>query len=36
MVERAGFEDVRAEGAHNGLEPTRDDDLLVFVATKPR
>ena len=36
MLERAGFVDVSVEGAHNGLEPTRDDDFLVFLATKPK
>ena len=35
MLEGAGFEDVRVEGAHNGLEPTRDDDFLVFLARRP-
>ena len=35
MLERDGFEDVRVEGAYNGLEPTRDDDFLVFLAGRP-
>jgi SAM-dependent methyltransferase len=35
MLERAGFVDVRIEGDHNGLEPTREDDFVVLVATRP-
>jgi SAM-dependent methyltransferase len=34
MLERAGFTDVRVHGEHAEREPTRDDDFLVFVATK--
>ncbi len=36
MLDRAGFVDIGVEGAHNGREPTRDDDFLVFLASKPR
>ena len=34
MLERAGFTDVRVHGEHTEREPTRDDDFLVFLATK--
>jgi hypothetical protein len=34
MLEGAGFGDIQILGHHNDLEPTPDDDFLVFVATK--
>jgi SAM-dependent methyltransferase len=34
MLARAGFADVHVLGDHNDVEPTPDDDFLVFVATK--
>ena len=34
LLERAGFADVQVLGDHNDVEPTPDDDYLVFVATK--
>ena len=35
MLERAGFTDVRVRGPYNDLEPTAEDDVLVYVATRP-
>ncbi len=35
MLERAGFTDVRVRGPYNDLDPTAEDDVLVYVATRP-
>jgi len=35
MLERAGFTPVDVRGNHSDQAPARDDDFLVFVATKP-
>lgn len=34
MLERAGFADVVVHGEHTEVEPTSDDEFLVFVAKK--
>jgi SAM-dependent methyltransferase len=34
MLERAGFEEVDVRGDHEQRAPTRDDDFIVFVASK--
>jgi SAM-dependent methyltransferase len=34
MLERAGFADIRVEGAYTGTPATADDDGWVFIATK--
>jgi hypothetical protein len=34
MLERAGFVDVEVRGQYNDLEPTPEDDFLVYVARK--
>ena len=34
MLERAGFTDVQVRGEYNDLEPTADDDFLVYLATR--
>jgi SAM-dependent methyltransferase len=34
MIERAGFRDLVVHGDHVEVEPTPDDDFVVFVATK--
>jgi SAM-dependent methyltransferase len=34
MLERAGFTSVEVRGEYNDLEPTPDDDFLVYVATR--
>jgi SAM-dependent methyltransferase len=36
MLERAGFGEIVVYGDHNELDPTGDDDFLVFVAKKTR
>ena len=34
MLDRAGFTSVEVRGEYNDLEPTADDDFLVYVATR--
>jgi hypothetical protein len=34
MLERAGFTSVEVRGEYNDLEPTPDDDFLVYLATR--
>ena len=32
LLERAGFADVEVRGDHNDMQPTPDDDFLVYLA----
>jgi SAM-dependent methyltransferase len=34
MLERAGFDSIEVRGEYNDLEPTTDDDFLVYVAVR--